>query len=77
MSLYNVGMDIKEVSMENGMGITDDDINKLLRSKKRGVKKLKGDGDFKSAECIKYLKEADVVVTKPLFSLFLENMCHC
>lgn len=37
-----------------------------------GVHKLKGDGDFRSEECIKLLKQADVVVTNPPFSLFRE-----
>lgn len=36
------------------------------------VKELKGDGDFRSAECIELLKQADVVVTNPPFSLFRE-----
>lgn len=36
------------------------------------VKKLKGDGDFRSEECIEYLKQADIVVTNPPFSLFRE-----
>ncbi len=31
---------------------------------------LEGDGDFRSDECIEILKEADVVVTNPPFSLF-------
>lgn len=31
---------------------------------------LNGDGDFRSEECIEYLKECDVVVTNPPFSLF-------
>lgn len=31
---------------------------------------LKGDGDFRSKECIEILKEADIVVTNPPFSLF-------
>lgn len=31
---------------------------------------LEGDGDFRSEECIEILKEADVVVTNPPFSLF-------
>ena len=69
---YGYVIDIKEVPMKNGRGVSDDDINNLLLSKKRGVKKLKGDGDFRSEECIKYLKEADVVVTNPPFSLFRE-----
>lgn len=65
-------MDISEVPMANGRGVSDDDIEKLLKSKKRGVKKLEGDGDFRSDECIEYLKQADIVVTNPPFSLFRE-----
>lgn len=37
-----------------------------------GVTPLKGDGDFRSQECIELLKEADIVVTNPPFSLFSE-----
>lgn len=37
-----------------------------------GIKHLKGDGDFRSAECIELLKQADIVVTNPPFSLFRE-----
>ena len=37
-----------------------------------GAKPLKGDGDFRSKECIELLKEADIVVTNPPFSLFRE-----
>ena len=37
-----------------------------------GVKPLKGDGDFRSKECIELLKQADIVVTNPPFSLFRE-----
>lgn len=65
-------MDIKEVPMANGRGVSDEDIYRLLSSKKRGVKKLKGDGDFRSEECIEYLKQADIVVTNPPFSLLIE-----
>ena len=36
------------------------------------VRQLEGSGDFRSAECIEFLKEADVVVTNPPFSLFRE-----
>ena len=36
------------------------------------VKELKGDGDFRSKECIELLKQADIVVTNPPFSLFRE-----
>lgn len=37
-----------------------------------GIHPLKGDGDFRSPECIELLKEADIVVTNPPFSLFRE-----
>lgn len=69
-------MDIKEVPMANGRGVSDGDIDALLKSKKRGVKKLKGDGDFRSEECIEYLKQADIVVTNPPFSLFREYVAQ-
>lgn len=36
------------------------------------VKELKWDGDFRSPECIELLKQADIVVTNPPFSLFRE-----
>jgi len=36
------------------------------------IKNFKGDGDFRSEECIELLKEADIVVTNPPFSLFRE-----
>ncbi len=65
-------MDISEIPMSNGRGVSDDDITRLLKSKKRGVKKLKGDGDFGSDECIEYLRQADIVVTNPPFSKFID-----
>lgn len=38
-----------------------------------GVKTpLEGNGDFRNAECIELLKESDIVVTNPPFSLFRE-----
>ena len=40
------------------------------------VKELKGDGDFRSAECIEILKQADIVVTNPPFSLFKEYVAQ-
>jgi hypothetical protein len=38
--------------------------------------KLKGNGDFSSEECVELLKEADVVVTNPPFSLFREYVAQ-
>lgn len=36
------------------------------------IKSLKGNGDFRSDECLKYMEESDVIVTNPPFSLFKE-----
>ncbi len=41
-----------------------------------GVTPLRGDGDFRSRECIDILKEADIVVTNPPFSLFSEYVAQ-
>ncbi len=37
---------------------------------------LTGDGDFRSDECVEILKEADIVVTNPPFSLFREYVAQ-
>ena len=55
--------------------IPDDYITKFL-VKGRPIKKLNGNGDFRSPECIKYLQQADIVVTNPPFSLFKELVCE-
>lgn len=47
----------------SGFGLTDDVL-------------LNGNGDFRSDECIELLKEADIVVTNPPFSLFREYMAQ-
>ena len=41
-----------------------------------GVKPLQGDGDFRSPEVIELLKQADIVVTNPPFSLFREYVAQ-
>ena len=41
-----------------------------------GVHAFEGDGDFRSAECIELLKQADIVVTNPPFSLFREYIAQ-
>lgn len=41
-----------------------------------GIKPLKGDGDFRSEECIELLKQADILVTNPPFSLFREYVAQ-
>lgn len=63
-------LDVKNVK-EFKNEVTDEYISKLI-SETGVIKKLKGDGDFRSSECIKYLKKSDIVVTNPPFSLFKE-----
>lgn len=41
-----------------------------------GIKHLKGDGDFRSKECIGLLTQADIIVTNPPFSLFREYVAQ-
>ncbi len=41
-----------------------------------GIYSLNGDGDFRSQECIELLKQADIVVTNPPFSLFREYVAQ-
>ena len=43
---------------------------------KIGPRDLSGDGDFRSEECINLLREADIVVTNPPFSLFREYVAQ-
>ena len=70
-------VEITEVTDENGDGAFDlDDIKQLLKSKKNVCTVLKGDGDFRSEECIELLKESDIVVTNPPFSLFREYVAQ-
>ncbi len=46
--------------------------DKVPNAAEIGVKPLKGDGDFRSQESIALLKQADIIVTNPPFSLFRE-----
>lgn len=54
----------------------DKDGNRVPSPDEIEVKPLQGDGDFRSAECIELLKQADIVVTNPPFSLFREYMAQ-
>ncbi len=48
----------------------DKNNNRVPDPEEIGIKHLSGDGDFRSEECIDLLKQADIVVTNPPFSLF-------
>ena len=54
----------------------DKNNNKTPDIEEIGVQYLKGDGDFRSAESIELLKQADIVVTNPPFSLFREYVAQ-
>lgn len=66
-------IEITAVPDLNGDGATDmSDVDLLIRSGCNVLTRLRGNGDFRSPECVEMLREADVVVTNPPFSLFRE-----
>ena len=65
-------VEITEIKDLNNDGCVDLFDVELLLKQEGVVKKLNGNGDFRSEECIELLKEADIVVTNPPFSLFRE-----
>ena len=50
--------------------------NRVPDPEEIGIQYFKGDGDFRSDECIELLKQADIVVTNPPFSLFREYVAQ-
>ena len=50
--------------------------NRIPDPEEIGIHELKGDGDFRSPECIELLKQADIVCTNPPFSLFREYVAQ-
>ena len=67
---------ITEVKDLNGDGAVDlSDVRYLLQNDKNVISILKT-GDFRDPECIELLKEADIVVTNPPFSLFREYIAQ-
>lgn len=50
--------------------------NRLPDTEEITIRPLQGNGDFRSEECIEFLKEADIVVTNPPFSLFREYIAQ-
>lgn len=66
-------IEITEVPDYNKDGAIDlFDVEELLKNDNNVLTKLKGNGDFRSEECVQLLIESDVVVTNPPFSLFRE-----
>ena len=70
-------IEITEVTDENGDGAIDlADVELLIKNHKNTLTTLDGNGDFRSNECIELLKQADIVVTNPPFSLFREYVAQ-
>ncbi|MET0776803.1 MAG: adenine-specific methyltransferase EcoRI family protein [Pseudomonas mandelii] len=72
MDLFSHNDDDQAIKLEYEGGAR----NNLPAPDDIGVTILRGDGDFRSQECIDILKEADVVVTNPPFSLFSEYVAQ-
>ncbi len=70
-------IEIKEVPDFDGDGAVNlDDVKYLLKHDKNTATPLSGNGDFRSDECIELLRQADIVVTNPPFSLFREYVAQ-
>lgn len=68
-----IAIEIEQVTDVNGDGATDiEDVKLFLERNPHSRKSLTEGGDFRSAECVELLKQADIVVTNPPFSLFRE-----
>ncbi len=70
-------IEINEVKDYNQDGAIDlSDVEFLLKNKRNSMCLLKENGDFRSSECIELLKQSDIVVTNPPFSLFREYVAQ-
>jgi len=66
--------EIPDMNQDGAVDLTD--VELLLGSDKNHLTRLNNDGDFRSKECIELLKQADIVVTNPPFSLFREYVAQ-
>lgn len=74
---HAIKVEISEVPHDDEKGFSMSDLEFLLTNTKNILTQLNGDskfpaGDFRSAECVELLQQADIVVTNPPFSLFRE-----
>lgn len=65
---------VKDVTGDGAVGI--EDVMLFLKENPHSRTPLAGGGDFRSPECVERLKEADIVVTNPPFSLFREYVAQ-
>ncbi len=61
----------KKLPGKKGEVVDDKTIISFLK-RKGSIKRLEGSGDFRTEECIEYLKECDICCTNPPFSLFAD-----
>lgn len=66
--------EVKDLNSDGAIGL--EDVERLLKDDANAVISLKDNGDFRSEECVKLLKRADIVVTNPPFSLFREYVAQ-
>jgi len=77
-----VAVILDNVDDENGDDAVDiTDVELFLKSNRAARIALTGDahyagGDFRSSECVEFLRQADIVVTNPPFSLFREYVAQ-
>ena len=71
--LFSRHNDEKAIYLEYDGDIND---NKVPDLEEIGISFMKGDGDFRNKESIDLLKQADVVITNPPFSLFREYVAQ-
>lgn len=70
-------IEIEEVIDLNNDGATDiEDVRLFLEQNPHKRAPLKGGGDFRSPECVALLKQADIIVTNPPFSLFRDYVAQ-
>ncbi len=66
--------EVTDTDADGSVGIAD--VKWLLKNDANIATPLKGTGDFRSEECVELLKNADIVVTNPPFSLFREYVAQ-
>lgn len=71
---YCLDVPLKDIILDYDLITTKDEI--FTDFIKAHTKKLNGNGDFRSDECINILKQADIVITNPPFSLFREYIAQ-
>ncbi|MBQ7690869.1 MAG: adenine-specific methyltransferase EcoRI family protein [Muribaculaceae bacterium] len=73
MNLFSLNQAEQAISLEYE---GDRNGNHSIDPDEIGIRPLRGDGDFRSPECIELLRQADIVVTNPPFSLFREYLAQ-